>query len=238
MFRIRLPCAIMHPASLAHQRDSMSNAGLPIVVAVAVFVVVCFAVGTQFNIRRGHQTMAWLQDGLKLLGERATLRWLGSAAVELKIQNATRPFRRAEVVIVMEPRDVAISWLYYRMRGRRDLLIVRGQLDAPPSFEFEALNPSAWSAHGIESKIQFRNWNPAVPALPPPLVAYTAGNGPSAAEIVESLSPQGCCPVRVAIRRTEPNLEVHWNLSEARKLPARTLLEAIVRFAERIPTSS
>lgn len=204
----------------------MSSLELTIFVAVAVLVVGWFALGTQFNLHKGKKALEWLQDGLKLLGDKTSLRWLGSAALELKIQNAKEPFRQAEVVIVLEPRDVPFLWWFYRMRGRRDLLIVRGQLRVAPGAEFEALDPGAWSARGVESKLRFRNWNP-IPVAPSPLIAYATGDPPPAADLLQALANAGCQPVRLAIRRAEPNLEIHCRLSEVHNLPARALIEAI-----------
>ncbi len=215
----------------------MSAVNISIYVMVAVVVVGWFAAGTHFNLHKGNAALKWLQDGLKLLGEKTSLRWLGSAALELKIQNAKDPFRQAEVVILLEPRDVPFTWLYYRLRGRRDLLIVRGQLRATPAFEFEALDPNAWSARGVEAKIRFRNWTPLTLPASSPLVAYTAGEAlPSSAGLIEAASLTGCRPLRLAIRRTEPNFEIHWNLAEARKVPAQTLLEVIRRIPGRVLT--
>ena len=76
--------------------------------------------------------MRWMQGGLKLLGERTTVRWLGSTAVELGNREAKAPFEEVTVVVFLEPRDVPWMWALSRARGRRDTLIVRGQLRRPP----------------------------------------------------------------------------------------------------------
>ena len=124
----------------------MLNAlGPPFFIIVVIAVVGWFALATQRNVRKGNDALRWLQDGLKLLGEKTNLRWLGSSVVELTIPSAKEPFRQAEVVVVLEPRDVPFLWWYYRARGRRDLLIVRGQLRRTPGFEFEALDPRCWT---------------------------------------------------------------------------------------------
>src|SRR5512143_2260110 len=129
----------------------MLNAlSLPIFIIVVIAVVGWFALATQRNVRKGNEALCWLQDGLKLLGEKTNLRWLGSSVAELKIQSAKEPFRQAEVVVVLEPRDVPFLWWYYRARGRRDLLIVRGQLRHTPGFEFEALDRRCWLAQAAE----------------------------------------------------------------------------------------
>src|SRR5574340_554342 len=103
---------------------------LAIFIVGVLLVVGWFAVGTHFNVRKGEDALRWLQDGLPLVGEKTTLHWLGSSVVELKIQQAKAPFRQAEVLVVLEPRDVAPLWGLARLRGRRDLFIFRGSLRA------------------------------------------------------------------------------------------------------------
>jgi hypothetical protein len=209
----------------------MLNAlSLPIFVLVVIAVVGWFALGTQRNVRKGNDALRWLQDGLKLLGEKTNLGWLGSSVVELKIQSAKGPFRQAEVVVVLEPRDVPFLWWYYRARGRRDLLIVRGQLRRIPGFEFEALDLRCWSTHAIEKHLRSRNWDPVTLPESLPLVAYAAGDTPPATQLLEAVALPGCTPVRLGIRRTGPNLEVHWNLAEIQKIPAREVFAAIARI--------
>jgi hypothetical protein len=113
-------------------------------IAILLVVMLWFAFGTQRNIRRGNDLLRWLQGGLPILGERTTLRWLGSTAAELTIASAKAPFRDAQVLVVLEPRDIPLLWLFGRSRGRRDFVIVRGNLRQPPRFVLEAADPTAW----------------------------------------------------------------------------------------------
>src|SRR5919106_1744669 len=109
-----------------------------VLVLLLIAVMLIFALGTRRNIRRGNALGIWLHQGLPLLGRKTTFRWLGSTAVVLKIADAKEPFREAEVVVVLEPRDVAMLWAWSRRRGRRDFIILRGWLRRPPRFELEA----------------------------------------------------------------------------------------------------
>src|SRR5215211_2091124 len=112
---------------------------LPAVLLIALLIVMLwFAFGTQRNIKRGNAVLRWLQTGLPTLGRRTTLRWLGSSAAELKLRQARDPFRQAEIVVVLEPRDVSVLWAWGRAHNRRDFLILRGELVRPPAFELEA----------------------------------------------------------------------------------------------------
>ena len=116
-----------------------------ILFVVVAVVMGWFAFGVVWNIRRGNAVLKWMQDGLPRLGEKTTLRWMGSSAVELVIAKARQPFRRVELIVVLEPRDVPWFWLMSRAQGRRDMLIVRGQLATAPQFEFDLLSPGSWS---------------------------------------------------------------------------------------------
>lgn len=204
---------------------------LAIFIIVVVFVVGWFAAGTQYNVRKGHEAMRWLQEGLPVIGEKTTLRWLGSSVVELKIQQAKPPFSHAEVLFVLEPRDVSVLWAAARLRGRRDLFIFRAGLRQPPHLEMEALDPSSWSTRGLQRQLKGEPWTPLT--VPAPLVAYARGSSSRISELLQGSAVQGCPLVRLGIRKSEPNLEVQWPLDPVRKHPARDVLENLRRVAER-----
>jgi hypothetical protein len=203
---------------------------LALFILVVLLVVGGFALGTHRNVRRGHDAMAWLQDGLPLVGEKTTLRWLGSSVVQLKIQNAKRPFREAEVLFVLEPRDIAPLWLLARARGRRDLFIFRSRMHKLPEFEFEAFAPNAWSARGREAQLRSQKWQ-TVPAHKT-LVAYVPEPLPLASRLLDLAELSVCPLVRLSIQRRDPNFEVHWPLAELRKLPARSVFETLRKLGE------
>jgi hypothetical protein len=213
----------------------MSNSlSLSLFVLMIVFVVGWFAAGTQFNIHRGHKVLGWLQQGLHLLGERTSLRWLGSAVVELRIAKAKEPFREAEIVLAFEPRDVPLLWWYYRIRGRCDLLIVRAQLCTQPGSEFEVFDPNSWTARELERHLQFRNWTRTQLAPASPLVAYAAGPTPPAAELLALAEQLGPALLRFALHRTNPHLEVHWSLAGVQQMSSSTALEQLRGVPRRI----
>ncbi len=119
-----------------------------LLAAAAVAVVAWFAAGTIWNVRKGSALMRWMQGGadgeaggLRALGERTTVRWLGSTAVEMVIRDAKAPFTEVTLVIFLEPRDMPWMWALGRSRGRRDTLIIRAVLRRAPEFELEALAP-------------------------------------------------------------------------------------------------
>jgi hypothetical protein len=130
----------------------LSAFGGSLAVALLVAVMLWFALGTQRNIRRGNVLLGWLQDGLPLLGERTTLRWLGSSVVELRISQPEAPFREAQLLVVLEPRDLGALWAFAHRRGRRDFLILRARLMRAPRFSADLADPASWTMGDVRHR--------------------------------------------------------------------------------------
>jgi hypothetical protein len=209
------------------------SAQFAIFVLGVLLVVGWFALGTHLNVRKGHRYMEWLQGGLPLLGEKTTLRWLGSSVVHLTIQNAHEPFRRAEVLVILEPRDVPPLWLLARLRGRRDLLIVRTELRAAPRTQVEILHRDAWSTRAVEREVKQLHWQ-LVPLPDQPFRVYALQLGASPANLVSAAGQSGLELVRLGARRPNHSLEVHWRLPARPASSSRTALETVQHLAGQI----
>jgi len=209
-------------AKLDEERTEIEMPDLTNVLPGVVFLfgaawLLWFGIGTYWNVRQGHQTLRWMRPALALLGEEITWRWLGSAAIELKLAEAQDPFRVAEVVVAFEPRDVPVLWWWSRVRGRRDLLILRGRLRHPPRFELEILNRDSWTGREALDKIKMAAWSQTDSAKleNPALVAVYNGQealrwiGPWL-EKLRSISPRLS---RLSVRRAASyHLQLHIGL--------------------------
>jgi len=202
-----------------------------IVGILAVTVVAWFAAGTIWNVRKGSALMRWMQGGLSVLGGRTTVRWLGSTAVELVINQGKAQFAKATVVIFLEPRDLP-WWPLSHLRGRRDTLIIRGVLRRAPSFELEALDPASWSARDALPRVP-RDWLQA--AVPGSVVVHHAGAAAlgHAYALLEIAQRAGMKLWRLSVRRTEPNFQLHVALPDRRQ-SARDFFEAVHALADRV----
>jgi hypothetical protein len=200
---------------------------------VFVFVFVgWFAMGMRLNVRKGNAMLRWLREGLPLLGEKTTLRWLGSSAIELKIQNAREPLRQVEIFIVLEPRDIPFLWGYFHWRGRRDILIVRGQASGEPAFQLEAADPRAWSARGVQEDAKRKRWTKL--AAPEGLAAYGEGRTDRAAQLLALAAGCDLPLVRLSVRRKAPEIEAQWELRDFEKIPARRVIETFRAIGEAV----
>jgi hypothetical protein len=213
------------------------DAFLPsIAIGLILFVMLWFALGTQRNIRKGNEVLRWLQGGLPILGRRTTMRWLGSSAVELGIVEPAAPFREAQVVVVLEPRDVSLLWAFARWRGRRDFVIVRVSLVRPPRFGLDVRDPGGWTSrsdapdNGHEVPTGERptdDW--------PAQVAVTVGPGtadPAVRATWEQLTEVSGGIWRLTVQPVVPHLEVHVRPPALEGVSADRLLGPIRDLAE------
>jgi hypothetical protein len=187
----------------------VSALGTSLLILGAVVVLLWFALGTQRNIRKGNELLTWLQGGLSVLGPRTTLRWVGSTAVIMNVVSPVAPFREAEVLIVLEPRDVAVLWAWARSRRRRDFLILRASLTAAPTYELEAGSSLGWTGEDRlrrmdEEAWERTEWNDDI------RVAHSTYADLAATRAVwQDLEAASGGVWRLSVRREPPNVEIH-----------------------------
>jgi hypothetical protein len=206
-----------------------------VVVLLLIGVMLSFAFGTQRNIRIGSNHLRWLQSGLPRIGRRTTLRWLGSSAVQLDVVDPAEPFREATVLVVLEPRDVPLLWLFARARGRRDMLIVRTNLRRAPRLDLEAVHPEAWiRATDVE---EADGWGSI--DLGPGLTTTASGvvepdTVAAARRAREGIAATGATVWRLSIRRVVPHLEIHLRPPSSWRGDADRVIEPITELAHEL----
>jgi hypothetical protein len=207
-----------------------------LITVLGLALLAWFAAGTIWNVRRGHELMRWMQGGLPLLGERTTVRWLGSTAVEMVIRQARPPFEEATVVIFLEPRDVPWMWALSRSRGRRDTLIVRGKLRTSPRADLEALDRASWSGRDALRSMGGSEWSMREPADRRGLATfYRAPAGLTRADDLLGLATRAGLTVRrLSLRQREPHLQIHVDPPEG-GVSASQFFEAVRALGARAP---
>jgi hypothetical protein len=210
----------------------------PILLAlltIALLVVLLgFAFGTQRNVRRGNDLLRWLQEGLPLIGERTALKWLGSSAVQLDITKPKSPFSEAQVVVVLEPRDVGWLWAWARSRGRRDFLILRARLERSPRFEIEAGDSRGWTGRDRLDKLDLSAWAQSDWGDEAVQVAHGPDADPDAVRSIwEELRSSTDGVWRLSVRRDAPHVEVHVVLPST-PAPADPIFRAFKELARKV----
>lgn len=170
-----------------------------------------FALGMIYNLRRGDVLLKWMQDGLPLIGQRTTFRWLGTSVAEMGIAKAKRPFQRMDTLLVLKPRDVFWMTIIAFFQKRGDVLIFRAVLSTPPLLDLELADPNTWSGRDALSKAAKRGWEAADYhglrlMAPKGLINLAATTLDRLASPMQSLSPRY---MRFSLRKTAPNMELH-----------------------------
>ena len=203
-------------------------------IAIAAIVLVAwFAAGTIWNVSWGRALMRWMQGGLPVLGERTTVRWLGSSAVEMVIREGKAPFASVTLVIFLEARDTPWTWALGRARGRRDTLIIRGVLRRVPQIELEALDAASWSGREALNRVP-AEWSIREAAAPGDLIMHYSNAAALAcadALLVETRRA-GLVVKRLSVRHAEPHFQLHVSLPDQAQ-PARGFFEVVHAIAER-----
>jgi hypothetical protein len=186
----------------------------PILTALVFLVVGWFAAGTIWNVRKGSAAMRWMQGGLPLLGERTTVRWLGTTSVEMGIEQAKAPFAQVAVVVFLEPRDVPWLWALARKNGRRDTLIIRAKLRRTPDADLEVVDGQSWSGRDALRQLGTENWSERDAARPgaTPMLIKRGGDVGRMEELLGVARGVGMEVRRLSIRRSPTHLLLHVDL--------------------------
>lgn len=209
-------------------------------VGIAVAVIMgWFALGIIYNLRRGSALLKWMQGGLPKIGERTTFRWLGSSVAELKIAQAKKPFRQFELLVFLAPRDVPWLWAFSALRGRRDTLILRGQLGSQPKVDLELTDPKSYTGRMALADVTRRGWESQ--PYGDLLLLAPKGYPDLARSTVEALtgSRDRLSPTftRFALRRTQPHLEIHIPFPDPKTRDADEFFETLRDLARAVSQS-
>jgi hypothetical protein len=107
------------------------------VIVLSALFLAWFLVGTATNRKRGDQILRWVQGGTKPLGRISEARRIRGSAVQMTIKDAAVPFRLVELIVALEPRENPPHWLYNRILGKRDELLIQAKLRTPAHQELE-----------------------------------------------------------------------------------------------------
>ncbi len=206
-----------------------------LVIAVAV-VMLWYALGILYNIRRGEKLLRWMQGGLPRIGKRTTFRWLGSSVAELVIAQGKSPTLRLEILVALVPRDLAWNWLLASLRGRRDVLILRADLNNAPRLALDLANPKSWTGRmalnqAVQSDWQTQDHQGQTLATPAGLLKMAASFLEQLQEPLRRLSPHYD---RISLRKETPHLEVHLPFPDIRQADADQFFAALQDLARKI----
>jgi len=207
------------------------------VIGLCVFLALWYGGGHLYNRRRGQRLFRWLMAGLDVLGGEREAGWLGSPATGARINltRATPPFRRLEITLLLENREMLPLWLLSRLRGKRDGLIIKATLRSPRRGEVEIVPATEPMAQGLRrEQEQPWTWQEGPYGL---LIAYRdSGARAQTAGLTTWLEAYGAHLHRFSWRKADPHIQFQANVAGLLATPSETFLtgfQAAVRSAAR-----
>jgi hypothetical protein len=183
------------------------NAPTATVIAVCLVLLIWYFVGGQWNRSRSRLIVRGLAKGFASLSPPPKLQWLGPTAFQIQAANPPDPFKQLGIMTVLQPRELLLFWLANRLRGRHDLLVIKGEFQNNPRLELELFDPATPTGREGGQTAAAERWIVSDAALPQHLRwAYPSGQAdprPRWAGIVDSLPFR---LQRLSLRRSPPHL--------------------------------
>lgn len=204
-------------------------------LAVLLMLLCWYLVGMQFNIRRGRRALKWLEQGLPVVGERAALNWAGVSHVEIQVPKAKDPFRSADVVIDLAPREIPFWWFWKNNTRTRDTIIVRAHLRAAPRFDLVSHSPHVAADEQLK-RSGTGQWTAVQGGLANAMNADIRGNiSPYAVNrLIVQTTLDGMILTRLIVHRSAPNIEVHYLLPRFEQVSPQRVFTSIHQLGEEV----
>ena len=204
------------------------DTGQSIAIGLSIFLGVWYVVGAIINRRRGVATYHWLRAGLEQTGKISEAKWIGSAGsgARLVVGNPGKPFRRIEVVFLLESREIMPLWLFNRIRNKQDEMILKANLRQVPIQEVESAPSGDRKLKGLLSAPGV-NLNPfeAVPAPDGFGILRRGGQDEESLTALRAfLTKYNNSVFQLSLRRESPHLILRARLPSLRENPAEDLL--------------
>lgn len=206
-----------------------------LVLVILLLLLIWYLVGMQFNIRRGRRALKWLEQGLPIIGEKAALNWSGISHFQVQVQKAKDPFRSAEVVIELVPRQVPFWWFLRQNTNAQDTIIVRAQLRAAPRFDLVSYSPFVHADEQLK-RSGTGQWTAVQGGLANAMTADIRGIiSPYAVNrLIVQTTLDGMTLTRLIVHRSAPNLEVHYLLPPFEQVSPQRVFTSIHQLGEEV----
>jgi hypothetical protein len=199
---------------------------------VATVMMAGYLAGRRTNQRRSQQISNWLEPGLRSLGGTPTVHRLTRSAFRFQVTDARRPFQTVTSSVVLISREVLPTWLWERLRGNKDLLVMHVTLRQPPAVEAEIVDPN--NELGRRGELQARGYNWSEVDLPPRWRLYSSRETslPRLETIAGQVTASSFAPWRVALRRNAPHMLISMPVPDLRQVHSKQLVDMLTQLSK------
>ena len=204
----------------------------------AIVLMIGFGVGRWTNNQRARAIADWLEPGLRSLGGTAAVQKINRSAFRFKMSDARPPFQTVTTSVVLISREFLPTWLWERINGRHDLLVVHVTFREPPTLDGEIVDPGNELGRKGEAQARELNWSSL--DLPPRWRLYhPPGAPPSRLEkMANYLAPSPLAPWRAALRHNAPHMLLNMPMPDLERTHTRELAVMLKKLSTMAHTAS
>ena len=210
------------------------NTGQWVVVGICALLIFGYIRGYYYNRQRARQVLGWLHEGLKTIGTVSAGEKLPGMTTggRLEVKRAAAPFKSAEAVYLLAPRENPLFWLFHRLQGKGDELILWLTFQSAPQDDLEVARRGD---RQFEKRLRESTRRPlAVSEGPRGLQVAVEPKADSAPlrKTQAFLERYAGLVVRLSLRDRKPHLFLRVNLRVIQSGPAAELLSALGDLAK------
>lgn len=200
-----------------------------IVIGICALLLLGYARGFYYNRRRASQIFAWLYEGLKTLGPVSVGEKLPGMASggRLEVKPVSPPLKQVEAVYLLAPRENPLFWLFHRLQGRGDELILWVTFFSRPKQDVEIGRPGDRQLQSRLNDADKKKLNVSPGPHGLQIALEEKQGAPSDEKIHAFLARYGTGMSRLALRENKPHLFVRANLRLLQNGPAAEFLAAL-----------
>jgi len=209
------------------------DAGVIAVIGLCVFLALWYGAGYLYNRRRGQRLFHWLETGLDVLEGEREAGWIGSPAsgARINVTHAAAPFRRLEITLLLENREMLPWWLLDRLRGKRDWLIIKATLRSPRRGEVEVVSAKGRTAQNLH-KEQEQPWTWREGPYGLTIAHWGSGTQQLVARLGSWLETYGAHLHRFAWCKTDPHVQLQMKVAGLLDTSSETFLADLQAVVE------
>jgi hypothetical protein len=205
-----------------------------LVIGGCALLILGYIWGFYHNRQQAGRILAWLYEGLRTLGPVTAGEKLPGMATggRLEVRQAAPPFRRLEAVYLMAPRENPLYWLFSRLQGKGDELILWVTFQSKPGLVLEVGRRDDKS---LQNRLGATNKTPLIPSDGPGglVIAGETGQDPVLDDkVMPFLERYAAVINRLALREDKPHLFLKTSLKIMKTGPATDLLSALSQLAK------
>jgi hypothetical protein len=170
---------------------------------VALSLLLWYVLFSQYNRRKGDETLRIVESACLGLGKVTDARWYGASRLQAHLRFATPWVEDAHLTVNLRPRQIPLHWLLAICRKQKETLTFEANLDFVPGFQLEVYRHQ-WLTHKVQLDGD-REWTVSRPG---PIVLTTRTKwGNELTPVVNTLmSSSGHSLMSVRFRSDAPHL--------------------------------